>query len=317
MNPLSNTEINIGVDTGKKQLDIYIRPLAILFSVNNDLQGIKAAIKTIKSHQPTRVIVESTGRLESLFVEACHQAELPIIVANPFLVRRFASATGKLAKTDRIDAEVIAFYGEAIKPRLNEVRPKQLALISDFLSRRRQLKSMATMEKNRLSIMPKTLRKDINQLLKTIEKQVLRMETQLDKLIENTPQWQLHNELLQSTPGVGKVLAYTLLAELPELVQLNNKQIAALVGVVAPMNKESGIYQGKRQIRGGRHQICTVLFMAVLSAIQCNSVIKSYYERLKATGKTPKVVLVACMRKLIVILNAMVKNNTHWMVNPI
>ena len=251
-----------------------------------------------------------------MFVEACHQAELPIIIANPFLVRRFASATGKLAKTDRIDAEVIDFYGEAIKPRLNEVRPKQLVLISDLLSRRRRLKSMAAMEKNRLSIMPKTLHKDINQLLKTVEKQVVRMDTQLDKLIENTPQWQLHNELLQSTPGVGKVLAYTLLAELPELGQLNNKQIAALVGV-APMNKESGTYQGKRQIRGGRHQVRTVLFMAVLSAIQCNSVIKNYYERLKATGKTPKVALVACMRKLIVILNTMVKKNTHWAVNPI
>ena len=164
--------------------------------------------------------------------------------------------------------------------------------------------------------MPKVLHKDINQLLKTIEKQVIRMDTQLDKLIENTPQWQRLNELLQSTPGVGKVLTYTLLAELPELGRLNNKQIAALVGV-APMNKESGIYQGKRQIRGGRHQVRTVLFMAIMSAIQCNSVIKSYYERLKARGKTPKVALVACMRKLITILNTMVKNNTHWAGNPI
>lgn len=316
MKTLSNIEINIGVDTGKKQLDIFIRPLAIFFSVDNNPQGIKEAIKTIKEHHPLRVVIESTGRFESLFVEACHQAELPIIVANPFLVRRFASATGKLAKTDRIDAEVIAFYGEAIKPRLSEVRPKQLTLISDLLSRRRQLKAMATMEKNRLSSMPKTLHKDINQLLRTIEKQVLRMDKQLDELVENTPQWQPLNELLQSTPGVGKVLSYSLLAELPELGQLNNKEIAALVGV-APMNKESGIYKGKRQIRGGRHQIRTVLFMAIMSAIQCNSIIKNYYDRLKSIGKTPKVALVACMRKLIIILNTMVKNNTHWEANPV
>jgi transposase len=222
MNTLSITEINVGVDTGKKQLDIYIRPLAIFFSVDNNPQGIKEAIKTIKNYHPSRIVIESTGRYESLFVEACRQAELPIMVANPLLVRRFASAIGKLAKTDRIDAEVIAFYGEAIKPRLSEVKSEKLELISDLLSRRRQLKEMATMEKNRLYSMPKTLHKDINQMLKTIEKQVLRMDSQLDDLIKDTPQWQQLSELLQSTPGVGKVLAYTLLGELPELGQLTN-----------------------------------------------------------------------------------------------
>ena len=315
MNTLSTTEINIGVDTGKKKLDIYIRPLAIFFRVENNTQGIKEAIKKIKPHQPTRIIIESTGRFETLFVEACYEAELPIMVANPLLVRRFASATGKLAKTDRIDAEIIAFYGEAIKPRLTATKPKQLELISDLLSRRRQLKEMATMEKNRLSSMPKAFHKDIHQLLKSIEKQVLRTDDQLDKLINNTPEWHQLSELLQSTPGVGKVLAYTLLAELPEIGQLTNKQIAALVGV-APMNKESGSYQGKRQIRGGRHQVRTILFMAIMLAIQCNSVIKNYYQRLKLTGKSPKVALVACMRKLITILNTMVKKNTHWEINP-
>ncbi|MGZ8195465.1 MAG: IS110 family RNA-guided transposase [Methylosarcina sp.] len=316
MTVLSIPEINVGVDTGKKQLDIYIRPLAIFFSVDNNPQGIKEAIKRIKSHQPTRIVIESTGRFEALFVEACCQANLPIMVANPALVRHFASATGKLAKTDRIDAELIAFYGEAIKPRLSEVKPEKLELISDLLSRRRQLKEMATMEKNRLFSMPKALHKDINQLLKTIEKQIARMDQQLDELVKSTQSWQQLSELLQSAPGVGKVLAYTLLSELPELGQLSNKQIAALVGV-APMNKESGAYKGKRQIRGGRHQVRTVLFMAVMSAIQCNAVIKSYYQRLKTTGKTPKVALVACMRKLITILNTMAKNNTSWALNPI
>jgi transposase len=316
MNTSSNPEINVGVDTGKKQLDIYIRPLAIFFRVENNPPGIKDAIKRIKLHQPSRIIIESTGRFESLFVEACRKAELPIMVANPLLVRRFAAATGKLAKTDRIDAEIISFYGEAIKPRLSAVKPEQLRLMSDLLSRRRQLKEMATMEKNRLTIMPKPFQKDILQLLKTIDKQVERIDAQLDKLIENTTEWHQLSALLQSTPGVGKVLAYTLLAELPEIGQLSSKQIAALVGV-APMNKESGAYKGKRQIRGGRHQVRTVLFMAIMSAIRCNSVIKSYYERLKLVGKTPKVAMVACMRKLITILNTMVKKNTHWEVNPI
>lgn len=316
MTILSIPEINVGVDTGKKQLDIYIRPLAIFFSVDNNPQGVKEAIKRIKSHQPSRIVIESTGRFEDLFVKACRQADLPIMVANPALVRHFALATGKLAKTDRIDAEVIAFYGEAIKPRLSEIKPENLELISDLLSRRRQLKEMATMEKNRLSSMPKALHKDINQLLKTIEKQIARMDQQLDELVKSTQSWQQLSELLQSVPGVGKVLAYTLLGELPELGQLTNKQIAALVGV-APMNKESGAYKGKRQIRGGRYQVRTVLFMAIMSAIQCNAVIKDYYQRLKATGKTSKVALVACMRKLITILNTMVKNNTSWTLNPI
>lgn len=316
MNTLYSPEINVGVDTGKKQLDIYIRPLAIFFKVENTPQGIKEAVKKIKLHEPSRVIIESTGRFETLFVEACRRAKLPIMVANPLLVRRFAAATGKLAKTDRIDAEIIAFYGEAIKPRLSAVKPEQLGLMSDLLSRRRQLKEMATMEKNRLAIMPKSFHKDIHQLLKAIEKQVERIDTQLDELIENTPEWHQLSALLQSTPGVGKVLAYTLLAELPEIGQLSSKQIAALVGV-APMNKESGAYKGKRQIRGGRHQVRTVLFMAIMSAIRCNSVIKSYYERLKLGGKTPKVAMVACMRKLITILNTMVKKNTHWEANPI
>jgi transposase len=238
------------------------------------------------------------------------------MVANPLLVRRFAAATGKLAKTDRIDAEIIAFYGEAIKPRLSAVKPEQLGLMGDLLSRRRQLKGMATMEKKRLSIMPKPFQKDILQLLKAIEKQVGRIDNQLDELIEKTPEWHRLNKLLQSTPGVGKVLAYTLLAELPEIGQLSGKQIAALVGV-APMNKESGAYKGKRRIRGGRHQVRTALFMAIMSAIRCNSVIKSYYGRLKLVGKTPKVAMVACMRKLITILNTMVKKNTHWAANPI
>ncbi|CAA9892813.1 transposase (fragment) [Candidatus Methylobacter favarea] len=153
MNKLSNFEINGDVNTGKKQLDIHIRPLAIFFKVENNPQGIKEAVKKIKLHAPSRVIIESTGGFETLFVEACQKAELPIMIANPLLVRRFAAATGKLAKTDRIDAEIIAFYGEALKPRLSAVKPEQLSLMSDLLSRRRQLKEMATMEKNRPAFM--------------------------------------------------------------------------------------------------------------------------------------------------------------------
>jgi transposase len=171
MNTLSShPEINVGVDTGKKQLDIYIRPLAIFFRVENNPQGVKSAMERLKQHQPSRILIESTGRFETLFVEACLEAELPIRIVNPLLVRRFAAATGKLAKTDRIDAEIIAFYGEAIKPRLSATKSEQLELISDLLSRRRQLKTMVTMEKNRLTSMPAAFHKDIQQLLKRLKK---------------------------------------------------------------------------------------------------------------------------------------------------
>jgi len=304
-------EINIGVDTGKHQLDIYIRPLGDYFTVTNDQKGIKEAIKRIKKYHPKRIIIEATGRMEMPFACAASKAHLPIVVANTFNVHRFIESTGQLAKTDKLDAEMIAYYGEALKPRLTEIKPDNIQRISDLLARRSQLIELRTMEKNRFSILSTEIKRSNTRLIKAMQKEVDWVESTLDKLIEDTPDWKKILCILLSVKGVGKVLAYTLLSDLPELGQLNRKEIAALVGV-APMNRESGDYKGKRRVRGGRAKIRTVLFMAMLSTIQSNPRFKRDYQRLVAKGKPKKVAIVACMRKMITILNVMVKTETMW-----
>ncbi|MFT7387416.1 MAG: transposase [Candidatus Endobugula sp.] len=304
-------EINVGIDTSQSQLDIYIRPLDIYFSVSNDDKGVKEAIKKLKAYPPTRVIIEATGRLEMLFVCAACAAGLPVVVANPAQVRNFAKAAGRVAKTDKLDAQDIAHFGEALKPRLTELKPEKLREISDLLSRRSQLLAMCTMEKNRLKRLPKIIHASLNRVLKLLQKEVSQQDDKLDKLIDEVPEWRNKRDILLSAKGVGKVLTYTLLSELPELGKLNRKQIASLVGV-APMNKDSGSYQGKRYIKGGRSKVRTVLFVAMMSTIQCHPTIKPMYKRLVAARKPKKVALVACMRKQLTILNAMVKSGTHW-----
>jgi transposase len=314
MNNVKNNEINVGVDTGKVQLDIFVRPSGDYFTVPNTPVGIRAAVRRIRKYSPARVIIEATGRLEQPFVLACAAAELPIVVMNPIAIRRFAGAIGQLAKTDKIDAALIAHFGEAIRPEPSTLQPENIRQISDLLTRRRQLMEMSTMEKNRQQILPKSLHKSIQTLLKTLKGQLSLIDDQLDTLIEATQEWKSKNDILQSVPGIGKVMAYTLLSDLPELGQLNHKEIAALVGI-APYNKESGKQRGLQRIRGGRSQIRTVMFMAMMSTVQCNPKFKAFYEKLKAAGKRPKVALVACMRKMIVILNSMIRNGTCWNEN--
>ena len=304
-------ETNIGIDTGKHQLDIYVRPCGDAFSVENNEKGIKDAIKRIKKYQPTRVIIEATGRLEMPFACAASKAHLPIVIANTFQVHKFAQSTGKLAKTDKLDAAMIAHYGEALKPRLSEIKADNIQRISDLLVRRSQLLEMRTMEKNRFSIHSKELKRSNTRIIKHLNKEIDWVEAKLDTLIEDTPDWNKTLQILLSVKGVGKVLAYTLLSDLPELGQLNRKEIAALIGV-APMNRESGAYRGKRRIRGGRARIRTIMFMAMMSTVQSNPRFKRDYQRLVAKGKPKKVALVACMRKMITILNVMVKKQTMW-----
>lgn len=304
-------EINVGIDTSKTQLDIYVRPIGEFFSVENNAQGIKEALKRIKLYQPTRIIIEATGRLELPFACAASKANLPIVVANAFNVHKFAGSTGQLAKTDKLDAKMIAHYGEAIKPRLTEIKADNIQRISDLLVRRSQLVDMRTMEKNRFSILSTEIKRSNTRLIKQLQKEIDWVEKNLDKLIEETPDWSKILTILLSVKGVGKVLAYTLLSDLPELGQLNRKEVAALVGV-APMNRESGAYKGKRRIRGGRARIRTVLFMAMMSTIQSNPKFKREYQALVAKGKPKKVAIVACMRKMITILNTMVKKGEVW-----
>ncbi len=311
MNTNTLQNINVGVDTGKTQLDIYIRPLDIYFNVPNTDKGIKEAIKSIKKHCPKRVVIEATGRLEMPFILACDEAKLPYVIANPLHIKRFAGAIGKRAKNDRLDAALIAHYAEAIEPKLTQLKSENIRLMSELVTRRNQLLSMQTMEKNRLQILPKSLASSIKPILTALKNQIEKTETKIAKLIETCPEYQTKNALLQSMPGVGKIVAASLISNVPELGYINNKQAASLIGV-APITKESGRYKGKRIIQGGRTQVRTVLYMAMMSAIQCNPVFKTTYERLLAVGKPKKVAIVACMRKMVVILNSMLRDGVIW-----
>ena len=305
------TEINIGIDTSQAQLDIFVRPLNVFFSVENTPSGVKDAVKKLCAYNPKRVLIDATGRLEATFVCAAHKAGLPVVVCNAGQARKFASASGRIAKTDKIDAQCIAHFGEAVRPRLTEMKPENLQQISDLLAVRSQCLDMSTMQKNRLQRMPKSVHAPIKRILKSIQKELAGIDQRLDKLIEAVPEWRATRDLLLSAKGVGKVLTYTLMSELPELGKLNRKEIAALVGI-APMNKDSGTYKGKRQIRGGRHKVRTVLFVSMMSAIQCHPKLKPMYQRMVTAGKPKKVAIVACMRKQLIILNTMMKNGTHW-----
>jgi len=316
MNTQNHNEINIGIDASQSMLDIYVRPQGDFQSFENNAKGIRSAIRFIKSFKPTRVLIEATGRLEMAFFCAAHKAGLPVCVCNPIQVRNFAKSTGRLAKTDKLDAQDIAHFGEALKPALTDLKPEKLRLLSDLLTVRSQCLDMSTMQKNRLQRMPKTVHQPIRNILKKIIQEIACIDQQLDKLIAEIPQWQDKVNQLTSAKCVGKVLAYTLLSELPELGHLNRKQIAALVGI-APMNRDSGRHKGKRYIRGGRHKVRTVLFVSMMSAIQCHPKIKPMYERLVAAGKPKKVAIVACMRKQLTILNTMVRNGTYWDENMI
>jgi transposase len=312
MNAQNNqNEINVGVDTGKTQLDIYIRPLNTYFVVSNDEVGIKEAIETIKKHKVTRIVIEATGRLEQPFIMACAKANLPFVIANPVRIKKFAGAINQQAKTDKLDAQLIAYYAEIMKPDLCQLKPEDIRLMSDFLSRRRQLMEMQTMEKNRLQIMPKEITSSIKPVLTVMKNQLDKIDNKLQKLIDSRDEYKIKNDIIQSVPGVGKVVAFNLISEMPELGYINNKEASSLVGV-APFNRESGSYKGNRMIRGGRSQIRTAMYMAMMSAIQCNKTFKEYYQRLVAAGKPKKVAIIACIRKLVITLNSMVRDGVYW-----
>ncbi|WP_216641740.1 IS110 family transposase [Vibrio anguillarum] len=288
-----------------------MRPLDIYFTVPNTEKGISHAIKTIKKHKPQRVIIEATGRLEMPFILACDKAKLPYVIANPLRIKRFAGAIGLRAKNDRLDAALIAHYAERVQPELTKIKSENIRLMSDLVTRRNQLLTMQTMEKNRLQILPKNISSTITPILTALKNQIEKVEAKIAKLIDSCPEYQAKNTLLQSMPGVGKVLAASLISNVPELGYITNKQASSLIGV-APITRESGCFKGKRMIQGGRAQVRTVMYMAMMSAIQCNPVFKAAYERLLAAGKPKKVAIVACMRKMVVILNSMLRDGVMW-----
>jgi len=308
-------EMNVGVDIGKSQLDLYLLEEKIYFSVENKPEGIRLALARLKPYRIERIVVEATGRYEHDFVEAALDKGLPVIIANPLQVRRYAGAVGLLAKTDKIDCRLIAQYAAVIKPQVRKNKSKMILKIKDLLVRRRQIIEMATMEKNRYQIMPTFLKADIKRSFQAFERQLKKIETQLNTLIEEQETWREKRKIMMSMPGVGPAAAHTLLGDLPELGTLGHKQIAALVGV-APYNRDSGRLRGKRRIRGGRSGIRTILWMAVMSAVQHNPEIRRFYQRLVKNGKHKKVALTACIHKMVTILNAMIRDGAYWNQSP-
>ena len=303
--------VNIGVDVGKASLDIVIHEKSLHWQEFNTNEGITRLLKRLSHYRVERLVMEATGRYEFALAEAAYRKGLPVCIAKPLSVRRYAGAVEQLAKTDRIDAAIIAEYAAVVKPRVTPRKSKNLIAIRNLLARRRQLVNLRTQEMNRKSIVGKAFEASCQRIIRTLDKEVERMEKQLSHHVEEQSEWAEKYSLLKSEPGVGNTLIYTLLADLPELGTLNNREISALVGV-APINRDSGKQRGKRRVQGGRASIRTVLYMTTLSATQCNPVIKSYYRKLVEQGKHKKVAITACMRKFITILNTMVKNNTEW-----
>jgi transposase len=301
----------VGIDVSKTQLDVALRPSGVTKSVLNDAPGIKTLVEWLGVVTPALIVLEATGGIERAVVRALVAAELPVTVANPRQVRDFAKAPGQLAKTDTLDAQILARFAEAVRPGLRPLPDDMTSALRALLTRRRQLIDMLTAEKNRLSRAPRQVHKRIEAHIGWLQTELERADADLDQTIRQSPIWREQEDLLKSVPGIGPVVSRTVLAELPELGGLNRKQIAALVGV-APLNWDSGTLRGRRAIWGGRAHVRTALYMAALTASRHNPVIRDFYRRLRAVGKAPTVALVACMRKLLVILNAMLRHRVPW-----
>ena len=310
-----STTLYIGIDISKATLDIDAYPLSATrlstTQFSNDDIGRKQLTSLLLSLKPKLIVMEATGGLESPIAAELAMAGLSVAVINPRQARDFAKALGVLAKTDAVDAQVLARFAEAIKPEARPLKSSDLMALDSVLTRRRQLVEMITAESNRHNQASGKIAKQIAQHMIWLRKRLTEADDDLDAAIAQSPLWQAKADLIISVPGVGKVTATSLLAELPELGNLARREISALVGV-CPFNRDSGGHKGRRAIWGGRASIRAVLYMAALVASRYNSVIKAFYQKLLAAGKMKKVALVACMRKLLVILNAMVKNNTPW-----
>jgi transposase len=311
---LEVSPIFVGIDVSKARLDIATRSSGESESVANDKTGIQTLVKRLGEIQPALIVLEATGGVERGVTRALASAELPVVVVNPRQVRDFAKATGQLAKTDSIDALVLARFAEAVRPALRPL-PDEITLeLRALIARRRQITEMIVAERNRLSGASKSVRKRIDAHIRWLEAELDRADNDLDQSIRQSPIWKENEDLLRSVPSIGPVISRTLLAELPELGQLNRKQIAALIGI-APLNRDSGTLRGHRAIWGGRATVRAALYMAALVASRRNAVIRAFYKRLRNAGKAPKVALVACMRKLLTILNSMIKHKTRWSEN--
>jgi len=306
-----NPEQFVGIDVSKSHLDVAVYPGGQHDRWDNDDSGIEKLIKFVKSLPVALIVMESTGGYESLAASMLSANALPVVVVNPRLVRSFAKSTGKLAKTDQIDAHSIAHFASAVRPEQRQLKDEHVQLLAALNTRRRQIINMLVAEKNRLHTAPKANQKNIRQHIKWLEKNLQQIDTDIQKQIRKSPIWRKDDDILQSYKGIGPVSSTTLLSDLPELGKLDSKKITALVGL-APFNCDSGQYRGRRRIWGGRSHVRKTLYMAAKSAKRFNPQIKAFYDRLRDAGKPHKVAMTACMRKMLVTLNAMLKNKTYW-----
>jgi transposase len=305
------TYVFLGIDVSKDQLDVAVRPSGESWQAANTELGIATLVKRLAKLQPTLVVLEATGRLESAAVSALAVAGIPLAIVNPRQVRDFARSTGKLAKTDKLDAQMLARFADAVRPEPRPLPDETQQRIDALLVRRRQLLGMITAERNRRRRAPTMTRAEIDEHVAWLQVRVEAIEDELNKTIRSSPLWREKVALLRSVPGVGPMLAATIVAQLPELGVITHKEIASLVGV-APLNRDSGHWRGKRTIWGGRPQVRAALYMSALVATQFNPLIRPFYLRLLATGKPKKLALTACMRKLLTILNAIAHRGLPW-----
>jgi transposase len=302
----------IGIDVSKSQLDAHGHVSGTSLSVENNERGLEQLIERLGTLQVQLVVMEASGGYERLCAALLTQAGFKVAVVNARQVRAFAMAAGVLAKTDGVDARVLAHFAAAIRPAVRALADAQRQVLDELMGRRRQLVEMLVMEKNRLAqARDRHVRRDIKSLVEVLQKRIGTCDGELQQLIQASPVWRAQEDLLRSFNGIGPVSARTLLIELPELGQLNRKKIAALVGI-APIADDSGKRHGKRHIGGGRAQVRSALYMAAVAAIRANACIRTFYRRLTQAGKPAKVALTACMRKMLTILNAMVRTQTRW-----
>lgn len=302
----------VGIDVSKNSLDLRIEPAGQSLRVAYDDAGVSEICQRLSEVSPTLIVMEATGGLETRLASELAAQGLPVAVINPRQARDFAKATGQLAKTDQVDAGVLAAFAQAIRPAVRPLKDAATRELGDLVTRRRQLVDIRVQETLRLGTAnSKALQKNLKSHITWLDKQIAKLDDELTQRLRNSEVWKAKEDLLRGIPGVGAVTSLTMLAKCPELGQLNRREIAKLTGI-APLANDSGKHRGKRFIWGGRADVRAVLYMATISAIRCNPAIKAFAERLKQAGKPAKVVIVACMRKLLTIMNAMIKNNTPW-----
>jgi transposase len=308
---MTQTPSFVGIDVAKDELVVKVRPSGESWTVPNNELGVLSLVERLSRLSPALIVLEATGGYEALAVASLARAGLPVVVVNPRQVRDFGKSTGQLAKTDAIDADLLALFAERVRPEPRPLPDEAAQHLSAILTRRRQLIEMLVAERNRLGTAPPSLRKSISEHIRWLERRLRAIDQDLDRAVQSTPAWRAKETIYRSVPGVGPTMARTLLAELPELGSLNRKQIAALAGV-APLSRDSGRSRGRRIVWGGRAVVRGVLYMSTLAATRHNPALAAHYRRLIEAGKPKKLALTACMRKLLVILNAMARTGTPW-----